>query len=147
VIERHESIVVTTFVRALVPPVQLFGLYVLVHGHESPGGGFQAGVILAAAYVLLALALGREAFDRRVSEPVCVALASAGVLLYALTGLAPLLAGAPFLDYAALPVPLGAVRARWLGILLIESGVALAVAATLVLIFCRLAAREDVSRW
>ena len=51
-IERDNSVVVTTFVRFLVPTAQLFGLYVLAHGHESPGGGFQAGVILAAAYVL-----------------------------------------------------------------------------------------------
>jgi len=143
VIERHESVVVTTFVRGLVPLAQLFGLYVLVHGHESPGGGFQAGVVLAATFVLLALALGREVLDRRVSEPACLALACAGVLLYVLTGLVAIAGGGAFLDYAALPVPLPAARARWLGILLIECGVALTVAATLVLIFCRLAARED----
>jgi multicomponent Na+:H+ antiporter subunit B len=140
-IERHESVIVTTFVRALVPLAQLFGLYVLIHGHESPGGGFQAGVILAASYITLGLGLGREALERQVNEPRWVALAAGGVLLYAAVGAAGL-AGAGFLDYAALPVPLGAVRARWLGILLIETGVAITVAATLVVIFCRLAARR-----
>lgn len=140
-IERHESVVVTTFVRVLVPLAQLFGLYVLVHGHESPGGGFQAGVILGASYILVALALGREALEERVNERACVALAAGGVLLYVATG-AVGFGGAAFLDYAALPGPGSPVRARWLGILLIEVGVALAVAATLVLIFCRLAARD-----
>jgi multicomponent Na+:H+ antiporter subunit B len=114
-----------------------------VHGHDSPGGGFQAGVILAATYVLVALALGREALDRRVNEPVCLAVASAGVLLYLATGLVGLLAGEAFLDYAALP--LGApAEARHLGILLIETGVTVGVAAALILILCRLAYREPL---
>ena len=86
-IERHESVVVTTFVRLAVPVAQLFGLYVLVHGHESPGGGFQAGVILAGTYILLALGMGRETFTRHVNEPRWVALAAAGVLLYLVVGL------------------------------------------------------------
>jgi multicomponent Na+:H+ antiporter subunit B len=141
-IERHESVVVTSFVRVTVPLAQLFGLYVLVHGHESPGGGFQAGVILAGSYILLALGLGREALGRHVDEPRWVALAAAGVLLYLAVGLIGLPRGA-FLDYSALPVD--GVRARWLGILVIETGVMLAVSTTLVVIFCRLAAREPMA--
>jgi multicomponent Na+:H+ antiporter subunit B len=139
-IERHRSVVVTTFARVLVPPAQLFALYVLVHGHESPGGGFQAGVILASTYILLALSLGRETLERRVNEPWWVAMAAAGVLLYAGVGVAGF-AGAGFLDYGALR-PADPVRGHWLGILLIETGVTLTVMATLVVIFCRLAARE-----
>jgi multicomponent Na+:H+ antiporter subunit B len=138
-IERHDSVVVVTFVRALLPIVQIFALYVLVYGHYGPGGGFQAGVMLGAAYILLALALGREAFERRVNERVCLALAAAGVLLYVATGVAGLAGGAPFLDYSVLPLPVSPVKARYFGILFIETGVAIAVAATIVLLFCRLA--------
>ena len=138
-IERHESVVVTTFVRLAVPVAQLFGLYVLVHGHESPGGGFQAGVILAGTYILLALGRGPETLTRHVNEPRWVALAAAGVLLYLVVGLTGLPRGA-FLDYPGLPID--GARARWLGILLIETGVTLTVTTTLVVIFCRLAARE-----
>jgi multicomponent Na+:H+ antiporter subunit B len=138
-IERHDSVVVTTFVRLMVPVAQLFALYVLVHGHESPGGGFQAGVILASTYMLLALGLGREALERHVDEPRWVALAATGVLLYVVTGIVGL-PDRTFLDYSALPG--GGVRAHWLGILLIETGVTLTVMTTLVVIFCRLAARE-----
>jgi multicomponent Na+:H+ antiporter subunit B len=143
VIERHESVVVGTFVRLILPLAQVFALYVLAHGHYSPGGGFQAGVILAASYILLALALGRSTFDRYVNERICLAIAASGVMLYLLTGLASLPAGGDFLDYARLPLPVTPVRARYLGILLIETGVAAGVAATLLLVFCRLAARED----
>lgn len=138
-IERHDSVVVVTFVRALLPIVQIFALYVLVYGHYGPGGGFQAGVILGAAYILLALALGREAFERRVNEPVCLGLAAAGVLLYVATGVAGLAGGSTFLDYSVLPLPVSPVKARYFGILFIETGVAIAVAATIVLLFCRLA--------
>ena len=141
-IERDDSVVVTAFVRFLAPTIQLFGLYVLVHGQESPGGGFQAGVILAATYLALALGLGRETLDRRVNERACLGLAAGGVGLYVLTGVLPMLGGAPFLDYGELPLPVDAVRARYLGILFIETGVGLAVAATIVLIFCRLADRD-----
>jgi multicomponent Na+:H+ antiporter subunit B len=140
VIQGHDSVVVVTFARATAPLAQTFALYVLVHGHESPGGGFQAGVIFAASYVMLRLALGAGAPDGRLDEPRWLALAAAGVLLYLATGLAGL-AGRAFLDYAAL-APLQPVPARWLGILLVETGVGLAVAATLVVIFRRLAGVE-----
>lgn len=141
-IERHDSVVVQTFVGLVTPLVQLFALYVLFFGHDSPGGGFQGGVILAASYVLLALAFGREALRRRVDERVCLALAAGGVLLYLGTGVASMLFGGNFLDYAALPLGESPARARYFGILLVEMGVGLGVAATLVLLFCRLADRE-----
>jgi multicomponent Na+:H+ antiporter subunit B len=138
-IERHSSVVVTTFVRVLIPLAQLFALYVLAYGHYGPGGGFQAGVILAATYILVALALGRQALARRVNEPVCIALAASGVLLYLVTGVGGLTGGSNFLDYSVLPLPVSPVKARYFGILLIEIGVAAAVAATLIVLFCRLA--------
>jgi multicomponent Na+:H+ antiporter subunit B len=140
-IERHDSIVVTTVLRLLIPVVQLFALYVLAHGHDSPGGGFQAGVILGATYILLALGLGRQALDRRVKEPVCLAIAAAGVLLYLLTGVAGMVGGGAFLDYSALPLPVSPVQGRYLGILFIETGVMVGVASTIVVLFCRLADR------
>jgi len=140
-IERHDSLVVVTFVRILMPLVQLFALYVLAYGHYGPGGGFQAGVILAASYILMALALGREPFERRVNETVCLGIAGVGVLLYLATGLLGL-AGGTFLDYSRLPLPVSPVKARYYGILLIEIGVAAAVAATLIVLFCRLADTE-----
>jgi multicomponent Na+:H+ antiporter subunit B len=144
-IERHDSIVVTVFVRMLLPVVQLFALYVLVYGHYGPGGGFQAGVMLGASYILLALALGREVFERRVNERVCLGLAAAGVMLYLLTGVAGLAGGSTFLDYSVLPLPVSPVKARYFGILFIEIGVAIAVAATIIVLFCRLADTDAAS--
>jgi multicomponent Na+:H+ antiporter subunit B len=141
-IERHDSVIVTTVVRLLVPVAQLFALYVLAHGHYSPGGGFQAGVILGATYIVLALALGRETLRRRLpNDQVSLAVGAFGVLLYLLTGVVGLFGEAAFLDYAALPLGATPARARYFGILLIETGVTIAVAATLVVVFVRLADR------
>lgn len=137
-IRTHDSVIVRTVVRMLVPPIQLFGLYVVFHGHGSPGGGFQGGVILSVAYVLIALALGREELDRRVRETAILLLSAAGVLVFALTGLLGLLLGAALLDYEALPGVAGPA-ARALGILIIELGVAAGVTGAITLIFCRLA--------
>jgi multicomponent Na+:H+ antiporter subunit B len=142
VIERHGSVVVITFVQVFAPLAQLFALYVLAYGHYGPGGGFQAGVILAATFILRALALGREAALRGLDERWILAVASAGVLLYLLTGVAGMVAGGTFLDYSRLPLPVSAVKARYYGILFIELGVAIAVAATLIALFARLADTE-----
>ena len=57
-IAEQQSIIVKTLCRLLVPFIQMFGLYVIMHGHSSPGGGFQGGVILASSFILLALADG-----------------------------------------------------------------------------------------
>lgn len=139
-IREHDSVIVTTLVRMLVPPIQLFALYVVAHGHGSPGGGFQGGVILAATYILIGLTLGREELDRRVREGGLVILSAVGVLIFALTGVLGLVLGGNLLDYGVLSiVGVGGSTARAVGILVIEIGVALGVAGALTLIFCRLA--------
>jgi multicomponent Na+:H+ antiporter subunit B len=141
VIERHDSAIVTTFVRLVTPPAQLFALYVLAHGHYSPGGGFQAGVILAAVSIMGALALGPDRPRGRADERRWLAAGAGGVLLYLGAGAAGLARGGAFLDYAGLALGIAPVRARYLGILIVEVGVAVTVAAALVVIFARLADR------
>ncbi|MBM4298745.1 MAG: sodium:proton antiporter, partial [Deltaproteobacteria bacterium] len=56
--ERYHNPIVDGVARLLVPFIQIFALYVISHGHYGPGGGFQGGVILAAALMLLRLILG-----------------------------------------------------------------------------------------
>lgn len=138
-IQPHQSAVVATTTRLLQPWLWLFALYVLLHGHDSPGGGFQAGVILAAAVILEALAYGDHSPRYRVVRQRAVPLAALGVLLYAATGMAGLLGG-NFLDYSRLPLQADAAALRrWTGILLVELGVCLGVMGSLVVIFDRLA--------
>ena len=65
--------------RMLFPPTHLFGLYVLTHGHYSPGGGFQAGVILGASFILLAIGFDLRAILARLPEGLFQPLTALGV--------------------------------------------------------------------
>ena len=130
-ISGEQSIVVTAVCRLVVPFAQIFGLYVIMHGHSSPGGGFQGGVILASSFMLLAVGDGIEELRRRFSSVAVTVLSSAGVLIYAGIGVVCLLLGANYLDYGILPVP----EPRSLGMLGIEIGVGTTVTAAIVSIF------------
>jgi multicomponent Na+:H+ antiporter subunit B len=88
--------------RQLVPFIQLFALYVVAHGHHSPGGGFQGGVILGASFILLAVSYDSRMIIGRMSERWNVLLGNLGVLIYAGIGFLCLLLGANFLDYSIL---------------------------------------------
>ena len=132
--------------RLLVPFMWLFAAYVLVHGHDSPGGGFQAGVILAASVMLLRLVRGHETVPV-VTTTEALTLACAGPLIYAGIGVASMVFGGDFLDYGALPLPMDPVQVRVIGTLGIEAGVMVGVAGVLVLIFDTLASGgESVSK-
>ncbi len=131
------DLIIRTVCRLLVPFIQLFGLYVVAHGHHSPGGGFQGGVILGAAYILLAIAYDLRSSTRRLTEKATGVLSPAGVFIYAGVGGLCLILGGNFLDYSALAGLLGVdpVMARSHGILMVEIGVAVCVMATMVLIY------------
>lgn len=125
----------------LIPYIMLFGLYVQFHGDFGPGGGFQAGVIFASAFVIHTLLFGVRATQKIAPEWILRAVASTGVLLYAGVGVVSLLLGANFLDYDVL----GAypVAGQHLGIILVEAGVGLTVASVIMLMFFTFAARGE----
>lgn len=133
------QIILRVIAKLFIPFVLLFALYVQFHGDYGPGGGFQAGVIFAAGFVLYALVWGIEE-ARKVAHPnviqFCVAL---GVLLYAGTGVAGMLMGGNFLDYNVLQHD--PVHGQHLGILLVELGVGITVAAVMVSTFYCFAGR------
>ena len=120
--------------RLVIPFIQLFALYVIAHGHHSPGGGFQGGVIFGAAIILYALAFDLRNAQARLPIKTSALLSSTGVLIYAGTGVLCILLGSDFLNYSALAGLLGVdpVTARSHGILIVEIGVALAVMAVMV---------------
>lgn len=125
--------------RLLVPFMLLFAVYVVVHGHDSPGGGFQGGVICAAALILIQLVRG-DAVGWSLSPAWALRLACSGVGIFAGIGLVSIAFGGNYLDYSWLPLDLEPAEVRAMGILGIEIGVALGVTGVLVLIFDALAA-------
>jgi len=136
----HDLIVKTTS-RLIVPFIQIFALYVIAHGHHSPGGGFQGGVILGAAMVIFAIAFNLRTAIGRMSERSTVVLSTLGVFIYACTGILCMLFGLNYLDYGALAGLLGVdpVTARSHGILIVEIGVGIAVMAVMVTLYYNLA--------
>jgi multicomponent Na+:H+ antiporter subunit B len=140
---QYHNPIVEGVARLLVPFVQLFALYVITHGHYGPGGGFQGGVILAASMLLLRLTLGEKEEHRRFSPVAATSTAVAGMLIYAIAGLLPMMTGGAFLDYARLPIGgLEGRDLRYLGILIVETGVGMVVWGTLVTIFDHLLGGE-----
>lgn len=135
----HDPII-RTVCRIITPFVQLFALYVVAHGHHSPGGGFQGGVILGATFILTAIAYDLRAAQMRIRENMVRVLSAAGVLIYAGVGALCMVWDGNYLDYGSLAVFFGMrpAAARSFGILLVEIGVALAVMATMILIYYNL---------
>lgn len=135
------DLIVKTTCRMILPFIQIFALYVIAHGHHSPGGGFQGGVILGASMILFAIAFDLRSALNRMSERITALLCTLGVLIYAGTGILSLLYEKNYLDYSALAAILGtdAVGARSHGILIIEIGVGIAVMGVMVILYYNLA--------
>ena len=129
----NHNLVLRIVAKILIPFVLLFALYVQFHGDFGPGGGFQAGVIFAAAFILYTLIFGLKAARGVVSLGVLRVLSALGVLLFAGVGLAGIFAGGNFLDYGVLASH--PVAGQHLGIFLIELGVGATVAAVMIMIF------------
>ncbi len=134
----HDILRVTA--KALIPLILLFGLYVQFHGDFGPGGGFQAGVIFAAAIILYALIFGLDEAKEAVPPRVLELIAALGVLLYGGVGIVTMLKGGTFLAYNALD-PAHPTHGQHLGILLVELGVGLTVTAVMCAIFFAFAER------
>tara|TARA_B110000438_G_C15804404_1_gene646617 strand:- start:1571 stop:1990 length:420 start_codon:yes stop_codon:yes gene_type:complete len=126
--------------KLLIPFLLLFALYVQFHGDFGPGGGFQAGVIVAAAFVLYALIFGLNTIQKVIPPALLEVLVPTGVLIYAGVGVATWVLGGNFLDYNMLDSH-DPSHGQHLGILLVEAGVLLTVASTMLLIFYTFAGR------
>ena len=135
----NDQIILRVISKMLIPFILLFALYVQFHGDFGPGGGFQAGVIFASAFILYALVFGLDNARRVLPDPAIRIGVASGLLIFGFTGVAALLLGGNFLDYSALrPDPVGG---QHLGIFIIEFGVGLTVASVMVAIFFAFAGR------
>jgi len=127
--------------KLLIPVILLFALYIQFHGEYSPGGGFQAGIIFGSALILYALIYGLTAVQRAV-PPLAVHLLSAvGALLFTAVGIWALFAGGHFLEYKVLTAH--AHTGETIGIILVELGVGITVAAVVITLFYAFAGRAQ----
>ena len=133
---RYQSIIIQTVCSLIIPFIQLFGIYVIFHGHYGPGGGFQGGVLLAVSIILQRLYLGAKAAHQKFPPKAGLIIAVTGMIIFMLAGIIPMITGGIFLDYGSLPIPwVQGAELRSLGILIVEIGIGLTVFGALVLIF------------
>jgi len=136
----REKTVLRVGSKFLIPFVLIFALYVQWHGDFGPGGGFQAGVIFAAAFILYALMFGAQT-TRKVMPPWLTRfLLCLGVLIYSGTGLLGMYLGGNFLDYFVLASD--PVTGQERGILWVEFGVGVTVFAAMITIFLTFAGQD-----
>lgn len=140
---KYNDIIVQTIGRIMVPFIQFFGLYVIMHGHISPGGGFQGGVILGSSIILLAITDGEDAAKKYLSPNAILVFCCLGLIIYGGIGVCCLWLGGNYLDYGRLPVGETIPKARYWGIFGIELGVGFTVMATMVSIFYSLVAPKQ----
>ena len=120
-----ESPIIMTTVRIITPFVYTFGLFVMFHGADSSGGGFQGGVIVGTVVIMLGIAFGVGVTRQWVGPALPVALAGLGVLTFLLVGFGSVLLGGGFLEY----VVYGFEDAPKYGIELVELAIGLIVAS------------------
>lgn len=135
----RSDLILRVVAKLLIPFMLLFALYVQFHGELGPGGGFQAGVIIAASVIFYALIFGLPAVRRMVPDALVEAMVAAGVLVYAGVGVAGLLLGGNYLDYFVLAHD--PVHGQERGIFWVEVGVATTVSAVMLKIFYMFAGR------
>ena len=119
--------------KLILPFIMLFALYVQFHGESSPGGGFQAGVIIAAAVILVSITFGQTVAKKIAPWGLIERMIPLGVLIFAGTGIVSLLNGANYLDYSVLAHD--SVHGHEYGIIIVEIGVLITVAGTMIALF------------
>lgn len=138
----RNNIILRIAANVLVPPILIFALYIQFHGDYGPGGGFQAGVIFAAGFILYGLIYGLDRLQRVLPLSWTRTLAGLGVLLFAGTGVVGMLLGGSYLDYNVLAHDPHHGQHR--GIMLVELGVLTTVFGVMLTIFYAYAGRSRV---
>jgi len=129
---RHD-LVLRVIAKIMIPFILLFAVYVQFHGDYGPGGGFQAGVIVAAGIIFYGIIFGLETTRKVVPSALVETMLATGVLIYAGVGVAGILLGGNYLDYFVLSADPVAGQHR--GIFWVEVGVAVTVAGVMLKIF------------
>lgn len=136
--QRHRVLQVVT--KLVIPFVLMFGLYVQFHGDYGPGGGFQAGVIFASAFILHGLIFGLQRTRQVLSPTVLRFMMASGVLLYAGTGLVTMMLGGELLNYDVLAHD--PLHGQHWGIFAVELGVGITVTGVMVTLFYGFASKR-----
>jgi len=143
--QQESNIVVETVARVMIPFIQLFALYVIIHGALGPGGGFQGGVVFASGFILNVIVFNLAGGREKLLESINTIFSSLGLFIYAGIGLLAIifsLGGAQYLNYGFIPFTSHFEENRALGMDLVEIGIGITVMAIIASIFFDLARKE-----
>ena len=93
------TLIVKTITRLTVGLILLYGIYIVLHGHLTPGGGFAGGVIIALSFVHLMLAFGKDVAFKKVSRPVASLFESIGAIMFLTVAVIGFAGGYFFLNF------------------------------------------------
>jgi multicomponent Na+:H+ antiporter subunit B len=129
----------------VTPFIQLYGIYVIINGHLSPGGGFSGGAIFGASLVLIAISFNLEEGSKQISYQTASLLESGGVLGFAITGLIAVVMGGNYLSNKAAGFPLGEAGQLFSAgaILIITVFIGIKVASTITTLFYHIVEKEQ----
>jgi multicomponent Na+:H+ antiporter subunit B len=122
-----------TMSKIIIPIISVFAIYIQINGEKSPGGGFQAGAILAAAFVFYGSIFGSRKLKVIFSLAKLNMLMALGVLIYAITGVVSIFLGGEYLNYSVLSYD--PMTGQKIGIFIIELGVGITVASVMIAIY------------
>ena len=141
----ERDVILETVVRVMIPFIQLFALYVIIHGAGGPGGGFQGGVVFASAFILYVIAFNLAGGRERFPESANTILSSLGLYIYAGIGLLAIifsLGAAQYLNYGFIPFTSHFEENRALSMDFVEMGIGITVIAIIASIFFDLAQKD-----
>ncbi|RLD18786.1 MAG: hypothetical protein DRI36_00575 [Caldiserica bacterium] len=91
--EKGMTVIVKTVTRYISGLIFLFGLYILLFGHLTPGGGFAGGVIMAGCFILITLSFGKEEIEKFLKHKKVTFLESLGALIFLIMSFLPVIFG------------------------------------------------------
>jgi multicomponent Na+:H+ antiporter subunit B len=144
--EKERDVIVETVSRVMIPFIQLFALYVIIHGSGGPGGGFQGGVVFASSFILFVIAFDILGGRKRFPESINTTLSSIGLYIYAGIGLLAIIFSrgmAQYLNYGFIPFTSHFQENRALGMDFVEMGIGITVMAIIASIFFDLAQKNE----
>lgn len=132
-----EDLIVRTVTRIIIPFIQLYGIFIIMHGHISPGGGFSGGAILGASLILFTLAYGHKEAAKKMPHRISTVIESGTILWFIALGLIGIAKGQNFLANKSAGFYMGDFSVLFnAGLIpLATLGIGLKVASTMVTLF------------
>jgi len=139
------DIILKTITRIVVPFLQVYGIFIILHGHVSPGGGFSGGALIGTSLILYTLVYGVDEAKKKFSHRASEIAESGGIMLFVTLGIVGILFAGQFLTNIQAGFPIGQpgtlISAGMIPLLMI--GIGIKVASTMVTLFHILIEGDD----